>query len=328
MAVELPGSVRKFCRTRAFWILVASYIGYITLGSVVLMALEMPRETELREQLRTLRDTFLDSNQCVQGDVLESFIEKVLFAKKYGVSALDERSLESNYDFTSSLFFVSAFLTTTGYGETVPISDGGKLFCIFYCMLGVPLTLLIFACLVQRLMVFVTRRPVHYVHTRWGYAAGRVAVLHALLLGALMITFFFIIPAAIYTAMEGDWSFLESLYFCFISLSTIGLGDYIPGKTRSQAVRQAYEFGTSCYLILGLIGMLLVLETFWELPGIQRFVKIFRSPWETQEGKLTVLPMDDSLSREELAAPAPWEDKNQGEPFYTQSSASYMPDKH
>ncbi|MGH0176048.1 UNVERIFIED_CONTAM: hypothetical protein FKN15_007260 [Acipenser sinensis] len=143
------------------------------------------------------------------------------------------------------------------YGETVPISDGGKLFCIFYCMLGVPLTLLIFACLVQRLMVLVTRRPVRYVHTRWGYAAGRVAVLHALLLGALMITFFFIIPAAIYTAMEGDWSFLESLYFCFISLSTIGLGDYIPGKTKSQAVRQAYEFGTSCYLILGLIGMLL-----------------------------------------------------------------------
>ncbi|MGH0116854.1 UNVERIFIED_CONTAM: hypothetical protein FKN15_019243 [Acipenser sinensis] len=196
MAVEFPESVRRFCRTRAFWILVASYIGYIILGSAVLMALEMPRETELREQLRTLRATFLDSNQCVQDGVLESFIEKVLFAKKYGVSALDERSLESNYDFTSSLFFVSAFLTTTGY------------------------------------------------------------------------------------------------------------------------------------LILGLIGMLLVLETFWELPGIQRFVKIFRSPWETQEGKLTVLPMDDSLSREELAAPAPWEEKNQEEPFYTQSSASYVPDKH
>ena len=43
-----------------------------------------------------------------------------------------------------------------------------------------------------------------------------------------------LIPAAIFTALENDesgsWDFLNSFYYTFITLSTVGFGDMVPGK--------------------------------------------------------------------------------------------------
>lgn len=122
----------------------------------------------------------------------------------------------------------------SGYGHTVPLSDGGKAFCIFFCILGIPITLFFLSVAVQRLMVLVTRRPVSYFHRRWAVSKSKLAAVHAACLALLTALLFLLIPAWIFTNLEKDWSFLESLYFCFISLSTVGLGDYVPGETHSR----------------------------------------------------------------------------------------------
>jgi hypothetical protein len=38
--------------------------------------------------------------------------------------------------------------------------------------------------------------------------------------------------AAVYSPFE-NWSFFESLYFCFVSFATIGFGDYVSTQVRS-----------------------------------------------------------------------------------------------
>lgn len=50
-----------------------------------------------------------------------------------------------------------------------------------------------------------------------------------------------------------EWNFLDSSYFCFISLSTIGFGDIVPGERviKSQEIDLSFIF-CSMYLMLGM----------------------------------------------------------------------------
>ena len=44
-----------------------------------------------------------------------------------------------------------------------------------------------------------------------------------------------------FTFLEENWSFIDALYFCFISLTTIGLGDFVAGESPTQRNRIFYK---------------------------------------------------------------------------------------
>ncbi|XP_073346479.1 potassium channel subfamily K member 1-like [Pagrus major] len=260
-----------------FALLVVCYILYLLIGAGIFSAIELPYEQELRQELEAARRDFLANNTCVSDARLEELLVRALEASNYGVSVLGNDT-KNNWDFVSSLFFTSTVLTTTGYGHTVPLSDEGKAFCIFYSLFGIPVTLFFLSVVVQRIMVLVSRRPVSYFHHRWAMSKSKLAAIHATCLGVIMALVLLIIPAWIFTTMEKDWDFLESLYFCFISLTTIGLGDYVPGETHSKEDNphpQLYRLAITIYLLLGLVCVLVVLETCCELPQMKRLRQRF-----------------------------------------------------
>lgn len=272
-----------------FFFLVLGYVLYLIFGAVVFSSVELPYEDLLRQDLRNVKRQFLQENECLSEERLEEFLGKALEASNYGVSVLNNATANWNWDFTSALFFASTVLSTTGYGHTVPLSDGGKAFCIIYSVIGIPFTLLFLTAVVQRIMVYVTRGPVTYIHTRWGFSKQLVALVHAFVLGLVTASCFFFIPAAAFSSLEDDWNFLESFYFCFISLSTIGLGDYVPGEGYNQKFRQLYKIGITFYLMLGLIAMLVVLETFCELQELKQFRKMFYVKKEKAEDRVHII---------------------------------------
>lgn len=63
------------------------------------------------------------------------------------------------------------------------------------------------------------------------------------------------IPAAAIANIEG-WEYREALYFCFVSMSTIGLGDYALGPDRDRlsnnSLRDLYKL---CFVIWILCGL-------------------------------------------------------------------------
>jgi len=129
-----------------------------------------------------------------------------------------------------------------GYGHVTPLSKGGKIFCMLYAMLGIPLTLVLLTALVERLMV-PTTMLLQGLNSRLGhlYQPFNIRLLHLFLVGSLLVCLFFLTPAAIFAVLEPEWDFLDSLYYCFISLTTIGLGDYIPGDSPNQPYRPVYK---------------------------------------------------------------------------------------
>ncbi|XP_070577243.1 potassium channel subfamily K member 1-like isoform X2 [Ptychodera flava] len=97
-----------------------------------------------------------------------------------------------------------------------------------------------------------------------------VQLLHLGILGLSVFIFFYLIPAAIFCTLETDWSYFDAIYFCFISLTTIGLGDYTPAHNpeHQKEYRNVYKVAVVGYLILGLISMILLVELMVQIPEL------------------------------------------------------------
>ncbi|XP_052273627.1 TWiK family of potassium channels protein 18-like [Dreissena polymorpha] len=65
----------------------------------------------------------------------------------------------------------------------------------------------------------------------------------------LLVTGYIILGAFLFMGWEG-WDFLTGFYFCFITLTTIGLGDFVPGMGRLDS--DALRVACTLYLLFGM----------------------------------------------------------------------------
>ena len=62
-----------------------------------------------------------------------------------------------SWDYLQSIFFSTTILTTIGYGNIAPVTFPGRLFCIFFAIVGVPFTLSVIADVGQILATIVSK---------------------------------------------------------------------------------------------------------------------------------------------------------------------------
>ncbi|XP_048217395.1 potassium channel subfamily K member 7 [Perognathus longimembris pacificus] len=260
-----------------YLLLAVAHLLALGLGAVVFQALEGPPARRLQAQLQAELATFqAEYGACLPPGALERLLGTSLRAQAHGISSLANGSEASTWDLPSALLFTASILTTTGYGGMAPLSAGGKAFCVAYAALGLPAALVLAAALRRALPAPLGGLGVR-VAARWRLAPARAALLGAAGFGLLAAAAFLLLPALLLWAARADGSLLEAVYFCFGSLSTVGLGDLLPGRGRGlhPVLYHLGQFSLLGYLLLGLLAMLLAVQIFSELPQVRATVKFF-----------------------------------------------------
>ncbi|XP_043938564.1 potassium channel subfamily K member 12 [Protopterus annectens] len=186
-------------------------------------------------------------------------------------------AIEFNQDFQrlhsvsgATVFCTLKHCIFVSFGMTTPATVGGKVFLIFYGLLGCAGTILFFNLFLERvitLLAFIMkvcherqlRRSGLIPPTiRRGSAISAVDSLNGwkpsvyyvmLILGTAAIIIS-CCASAMYTPVEG-WKYVDSLYFCFVTFSTIGFGDLVSSQNAVYENQELYRFGNFVFILMG-----------------------------------------------------------------------------
>ncbi|XP_034999265.1 potassium channel subfamily K member 10a [Hippoglossus stenolepis] len=237
-----PFTMMKLKTVLAVFVVV---VAYLVAGGLVFQALEQPFENNQKITITAEKAAFLQKHLCVSPDELEAIIKHSVEAVNAGVSPIGDTSYNSSHwDLGSAFFFAGTVITTIGYGNIAPSTEGGKIFCILYAIFGIPLFGFLLAGVGDQLgTIFVksiakVEKMFRNKHNQISQTKIRVtSTLLFILAGCIL---FVTIPAVIFKHIEG-WTALESTYFVVITLTTVGIGDYVAGGDRKIEYRKWYR---------------------------------------------------------------------------------------
>ncbi|NXW71399.1 KCNK3 protein, partial [Hirundo rustica] len=140
---------------------------------------------------------------------------------------------------------------SAGYGHAAPSTDGGKVFCMLYALLGIPLTLVMFQSLGERINTLV-RSLLRRLKLRLGSRRPEVSMANMVSIGFVSCVGTLCLGAAAFSHYE-SWSFFQAYYYCFITLTTIGFGDYVAlQKDQALQTQPQYVAFSFVYILAGL----------------------------------------------------------------------------
>ncbi|KAJ3613142.1 hypothetical protein NHX12_019394, partial [Muraenolepis orangiensis] len=222
--------------------LIVSVLAYLVVGAAVFDTLESRHEKTQKRRLDARRSVLMRRFNLSMAD----FEELELMALQ-----LRPHRAGVQWKFTGSFYFAITVITTIGYGHAAPSTDLGKVFCMFYALLGIPLTLVTFQSLGERINTLV-RYLLQGAKRRLRPRHAHVSIANMVTVGFLSCLGTLCTGAAAFSYGEG-WSFQHAFYYCFVTLTTVGFGDYVAlQKDRALQSRPRYAAFCFIYILLGL----------------------------------------------------------------------------
>nr|XP_006625983.1 PREDICTED: potassium channel subfamily K member 3 [Lepisosteus oculatus] len=215
---------------------------YLLVGAAVFDALESEQEKTQKAKLDGKKEELMVAYNLTPENFDE--LERVVLQLKPHKAGVQ-------WKFAGSFYFAITVITTIGYGHAAPSTDGGKVFCMFYALLGIPLTLVMFQSLGERINTFV-RHLLHRIKKCLGLRQANVSMANMVTIGFFSCISTLCIGAAAFSKYE-DWSFFHAYYYCFITLTTIGFGDYVAlQKDEALQNNPKYVAFSFIYILIGL----------------------------------------------------------------------------
>ncbi|XP_001945406.1 two pore potassium channel protein sup-9 [Acyrthosiphon pisum] len=215
---------------------------YLLIGAAVFDALES--ETEIR------RKQALDS---IEGIILN----------KYNISTDDYRLIETivlksephkagqQWKFAGAFYFATTVLTTIGYGHSTPNTKSGKLFTMFYAMVGIPLGLVMFQSIGEQLNKF-SSVVIRQAKRALGCKRTEATEINLIFVVSFLSSLTIAGGATAFSSYEG-WTYFDSVYYCFVTLTTIGFGDMVAlQKNNTLNDKLEYVAFTLIFILFGL----------------------------------------------------------------------------
>uniref|UniRef100_A0A3B3W212 Potassium channel, subfamily K, member 10b n=1 Tax=Poecilia latipinna TaxID=48699 RepID=A0A3B3W212_9TELE len=251
-------SVMKWKTVMAVFVVV---VLYLVAGALAFKALEQPFESNQKTSITLEKASFLERNPCVTPTELDAIIKHAIDAVSAGVRPIGETYNSSYWDMGSAFFFVGTVITTIGYGNIAPSTEGGKIFCIFYAIFGIPLFGFLLAGIGDQLGTMFVKSilRVEKIFRVRSVFQTKIRVTSALLFILAGCIVFVTIPAVIFKHIEG-WTTLEAIYFVVITLTTVGIGDYVAGGNRTIDYMNWYKPLVWFWILVGLAYFAAVLS--------------------------------------------------------------------
>ncbi|NXG52057.1 KCNKD protein, partial [Psilopogon haemacephalus] len=249
-----------------FLLLAVLIVLYMLCGAAVFSAIELPTERETKERWEERLENFTRRHNL-------SRTELRLFLREYeeaSVAGIRVDDIRPRWDFTGAFYFVGTVVSTIGFGMTTPATVGGKIFLIFYGLIGCAGTILFFNLFLERLITVIAyvmkscherqlrRKGVLPHNGRRGSGTSEVdslagwkpSVYYVMLILCVASLIISCCASAMYTPIEG-WSYFDSLYFCFVAFSTIGFGDLVSSQNIKYESQGLYRFGNFVFILMG-----------------------------------------------------------------------------
>jgi potassium channel subfamily K len=186
-----------------------------------------------------------------------NFIDLVKVVGYYVIGCLVLKYLpKENMGLRESIYFLTVTLTTIGYGDVVPESDGAKIFMMFWIVVGLAAVFPVIIKAADHVVRRMERIAMHLVDNDPDddydplWVKGVIAVVMIVIPLAVGNIYFFT------RENKCGWSELDALWMTFVTMTTVGYGDLaLCDKEQDQLFVTVFAI-LSVVLVAGAIGTL------------------------------------------------------------------------